>query len=130
MTFKERYEKDHPYEKLDPYRDANQCPYKYGYEDTSPCNEYSCVGCWNREMPTEIAPGQESEPEPNANPVRFEIFTGRFTGNYAERKSASDVLNVWLADHPNVDILDFKYAHIQSPNDDHSICIMYKEVEK
>lgn len=58
MTFKEKWELDHPGEKfsLTGHGSASwRCPYKCGYEkvdvDSNHC-EMGCTACWNRQMPS------------------------------------------------------------------------------
>lgn len=57
MTFKEKWELDHPGEEFSLTGHGTEswrCPYKYGYEkvdaDSAHC-EMGCTACWNREMP-------------------------------------------------------------------------------
>lgn len=57
MTFKEKWELEHPDEKFsltDHGTESWRCPYKCGYEkidaDSAHC-EMGCTACWNREMP-------------------------------------------------------------------------------
>lgn len=57
MTFKEKWELDHPGEKFSLTGHGTEswrCPYKCGYEkvdaDSAHC-EMGCTACWNREMP-------------------------------------------------------------------------------
>lgn len=55
MTFKEKFEKEHP-ELLNDYcyNNIHGCPSEYGYsEDEKSCPASNCVDCWNREIPTE-----------------------------------------------------------------------------
>lgn len=54
--------------------------------------------------------------------IKFEIFATSFPN------SASDSLNEWIEEHPNVEIVDFRYQ--QARMGDHSICVAYKEAEK
>ena len=58
MTFKEKWELDHPGEKFSftgHGTESWRCPYKCGYEkidaDSAHC-EMGCTACWNREMPS------------------------------------------------------------------------------
>ena len=58
MTFKEKWELDHPGEKFSLTGHGTEswrCPYKCGYEkidaDSAHC-EMGCTACWNREMPS------------------------------------------------------------------------------
>lgn len=58
MTFKEKWELDHPGEKFSLTGHGTEswrCPYKCGYEkvdaDSTHC-EMGCIVCWNREMPS------------------------------------------------------------------------------
>ena len=58
MTFKEKWELDHPGEKFSLTghgAESWRCPYKCGYEkvyaDSAHC-EMGCTACWNREMPS------------------------------------------------------------------------------
>ena len=58
MTFKEKWELDHPDEKFSLTGHGTEswrCPYKCGYEkldaDSAHC-EMGCTACWNREMPS------------------------------------------------------------------------------
>lgn len=55
MTFKERFQKDHP-EMSENIAEAilYNCPYEYGYESGMVCgtgDSKSCPMCWDREMP-------------------------------------------------------------------------------
>lgn len=63
MTFKEKWELDHPGETFSLTGHGTEswrCPYKCGYEkvdaDSAHC-EMGCTACWNREMP-----GTEEKP--------------------------------------------------------------------
>ena len=60
----------------------------------------------------------------NNSNLKTKIFFGTKTGNY----TASDEMNLWLEQHPNVEILEFKYQHTTSYWH-HSICILYREHE-
>ena len=68
MTFLEKLKQEHP-EAIDNHclGGASSCPFHYGYEkeDDRPCGKdmlFSCVKCWNREMPEpEIVPGVAPE---------------------------------------------------------------------
>ena len=51
------------------------------------------------------------------------FFSTRINNN-----SASDEMNLWLEQHPNVEILEFKYQHTTTYWH-HSICILYRECE-
>lgn len=49
-----------------------------------------------------------------------------FHGNFSRGTESVDCkMNLWLKDHPNIDILEFRYQ--QARYGDHSICILYKE---
>lgn len=54
-----------------------------------------------------------------ASEIKFTVFHDKFP------RIATTSLNKWLADHPNVEILDFQYQ--QSADGVNSVCIMYKE---
>lgn len=49
-------------------------------------------------------------------------FYGAFSQS---RKTADELFNEWIAEHPNVEIIFFRYA--QARYGDHSIAILYKE---
>lgn len=49
-----------------------------------------------------------------------------FFGLKQEGHGADDQLNLWLEEHPCVEILEFKYQHTTSYWH-HSICILYRE---
>jgi hypothetical protein len=58
MTFKEKWEQDHPDEEFSFTGHGTaqwRCPYKFGYEkldaDSNHC-EIGCTACWNRQMPS------------------------------------------------------------------------------
>lgn len=53
--------------------------------------------------------------------TKFKIFFGHSCDNHA-----SDRLNQWLAEHPNVRVIDYQYQ--QARMGDHSICIRYEEI--
>lgn len=57
----------------------------------------------------------------NNSNIKSKIFFGTRTGN-----DASDAMNAWLEQHPNVEILEFKYQHTTTYWH-HSICILYRE---
>ena len=49
MTFREKFEKDHPTDSLNL---MNYCPEDFGYEEKYDCDkELSCNECWEREIP-------------------------------------------------------------------------------
>lgn len=59
MTFREKLKIEHP-EKVTPRAIGGcyECPHSYGYEsyDDRPCNKdrgFSCIDCWDREIPEE-----------------------------------------------------------------------------
>lgn len=57
---------------------------------------------------------------------QVKIFAGSFHGFGGQQpKSADDYFNEWITDHPNIEIIKFKYQ--QSKHGDHSIAILYKE---
>lgn len=56
MTFKEKWEQEHPEKEFNPYK--LHCPFAYGYESNPknrPClhKNLSCPACWDREIPEE-----------------------------------------------------------------------------
>lgn len=53
--------------------------------------------------------------------TKFKIFFGS-----AGQECASDALNRWLDENPNVRVIDYRYQQAQFG--DHSICIRYEEV--
>ena len=57
--------------------------------------------------------------------VKFKIFFGSSTNQLGKGMTADDKANAWLAENPNIDILQMKYQ--QARYGDHSICIMYEE---
>lgn len=54
--------------------------------------------------------------------IKCKLFSGSFSTGYT---SADEKFNKWMASHPNIDILEFKYFHARYG--DHSICILYEE---
>ena len=56
----------------------------------------------------------------NDGNIKSKIFFG------TKANSADHELNLWLAEHTNVEIINFKYHHT-STYWHHSICILYKE---
>lgn len=54
---------------------------------------------------------------------KSEVFFGNSSGT-----TASDKLNAWLDENPGVDIEQFVYQ--QARYGDHSICILYKTIDK
>jgi len=56
---------------------------------------------------------------------QMKIFNGTFS---KESESADVEFNMWIKEHPNIEIVDFKYQ--QARYGDHSICILYKEEMK
>ena len=77
MTFKEKWELDHPGDKFSLTGHGTEswrCPYKCGYEkldaDSAHC-EMGCTACWNREMP-----GTEEKPHILDSGERREFETG------------------------------------------------------
>lgn len=49
-----------------------------------------------------------------------------FHGNFNRSEENADYkMNLWLKDHPNIEIIEFRYQ--QARYGDHSICILYKE---
>lgn len=57
---------------------------------------------------------------------QVKIFDGSFHGFGGQKpKYADDYFNEWITDHPNIEIIKFKYQ--QSKYRDHSIAILYKE---
>ena len=56
----------------------------------------------------------------NNGNIKSKIFFGT-KGNGADNE-----LNLWLAENPGIDIIEFKYHHT-STYWHHSICILYKE---
>lgn len=54
------------------------------------------------------------------------IKTELFFGNAKHQGYRADTYcNNWLAENPNLEIIDIRYAHSEDGN--HSICILYKE---
>lgn len=77
MTFKEKWELDHPGEEFSLTGHGTEswrCPYKCGYEkvdaDSAHC-EMGCTACWNREMP-----GAEDQPHILDSGERRQFETG------------------------------------------------------
>ena len=56
---------------------------------------------------------------------KFKIFFG---AHALDEESADEKANKWLDEHPNIEIFQMKYQ--QARYGDHSICIMYEELEK
>lgn len=54
--------------------------------------------------------------------IKCKLFNGSFGLNSI---TADEKFNQWMHEHPNIDILEFKY--FQARYGDHSICILYKE---
>ena len=57
--------------------------------------------------------------------IKFKIFFGSSTNQLGKGMTADDKANAWLAENPNIDILQMEYQ--QTKYGDHSICIMYEE---
>lgn len=57
---------------------------------------------------------------------QVKIFAGTFRSFGGQQsKHADDYFNEWITNHPNIEIIKFKYQ--QSRYGDHSIAILYKE---
>lgn len=54
--------------------------------------------------------------------IKCKIFNGAFG---LDSLNADEKFNQWITEHPNIDVLEFKYCH--SRYGTHSICILYKE---
>ena len=61
----------------------------------------------------------------NNSNIKTKIFFGITTNDM----DASDKMNMWLEQHPNIEILEFKYQHTTTYGH-HSICILYRELEE
>lgn len=51
-----------------------------------------------------------------------------FSSSFSSEETADDMFNEWIKEHPNIEIINFRYQ--QSRYGDHSICILYKEEKK
>ena len=54
--------------------------------------------------------------------IKCKIFNGAFG---LDSLNADEKFNQWITEHPNIDVLEFKYC--LSRYGAHSICILYKE---
>ena len=55
--------------------------------------------------------------------IKFKIFYGNHTTVSADVK-----VNQWLEENPSVNLLSYRYQQVRMG--DHSICIMYEEMDK
>jgi hypothetical protein len=56
---------------------------------------------------------------------KTKIFFGTSSNCFYD--NADEQFNKWIEEHPNIEILKFKYE--QARYGDHSICILYQEVD-
>lgn len=76
---------------------------------------------------------KKREYEKKHGKLRIKIFNGRYsdsnpsfgTRSYKVDECADKEANLWLENHPFIEILDMKYS---TEGDRHSICILYKEL--
>lgn len=54
--------------------------------------------------------------------IKTKLFFGK---SMHQGYRADKFCNEWLAENPNIEIIDIRYA--QGENGDHSICILYRE---
>ena len=96
MTFKEKWEKENPNIKFNPF--SLMCPFYYGYED-NPKNEaclhrgYTCPQCWDREIPEEEISELTIQELNNPNPEIVQAAKSMVNyvgGRYPEIKDSGD----------------------------------------